>query len=116
MTDGENQSTSNSSNNGSYYSGISYIWADRLGNFNEYASNAARTAALDSRLSTLCTNIKAAGIQIFTIRVEVTSGTSALLQSCASNPNMFNDVSNSANLTAAFQAIGAQISELRLSN
>ncbi|MCE4222182.1 pilus assembly protein [Methylobacterium sp. C25] len=116
MTDGENQSTLNYSNNGSYYSGISYIWADRLGNFNEYSSNASRTAALDSRLSTLCTNIKAAGIQIFTVRVEVTSGTSTLLQSCASSPSMFYDVSNSANLTAAFQAIGSQISELRLSN
>lgn len=114
MTDGENQSTRNYNSNGSYYSGISYIWADRIGDFNENTSNATRSDALDDRLSTLCTNIKNAGIQLFTVRVEVTSGSSSLLQSCASNPSMFYDVQNSSDLTATFQAIGAQISELRI--
>lgn len=115
MTDGQNQSTRSNSDNGSYYSGISYIWAGRIGNLTESSSNAARTVALDDRLATLCSNMKAAGISIFTVRVEVDTGTSDLLQSCASNPSMFYDVADSGNLTAAFQAIGAQISELRIS-
>ncbi|MCE4222515.1 pilus assembly protein [Methylobacterium sp. C25] len=115
MTDGDNTNFRYSSDNGSKYSGISYIWTKRIGNLNEYSSDAARTKAMDARMSILCDNIKSAGVQIFTIRVEVKSGTSTLLQSCASNPGMFFDVADSANLTAAFQQIGAQISELRLS-
>lgn len=113
MTDGQNQIANTSSDNGSYYSGTSYIWANRIGTVSSDA--ATRTRALDGRLATLCTNMKAAGIQIFTVRVEVTDGASDLLQACASNPSMFFDVSDSSDLTTAFKAIGAQISELRIS-
>jgi Flp pilus assembly protein TadG len=112
MTDGQNQIANTNSDNASYYSGTSYIWANRVGTVS--SNSTTRTAALDSRLSTLCANMKAAGIQIFTVRVEVTEGSNNLLQSCATSPSMFFDVSDSGNLTATFRAIGSQISELRI--
>lgn len=113
MTDGQNTSAYRNNSNQSYYSGISYIWANRIGTTSTDAGT--RTRAIDGRLSLLCSNMKKAGIQIFTVRVEVTEGTSDLLRDCATNPSMFYDVSDSGNLTAIFKAIGAQISELRLS-
>jgi hypothetical protein len=116
MTDGQNQISNTSpiapSSNASFYSGTSYIWANRVGTVS--SDQATRTAALDGRLATLCANMKAAGIQIFTVRVEVTEGSSSLLQSCATSPSMFFDIADSADLTTAFRAIGAQIGELRI--
>lgn len=113
MTDGQNTSAYRPNSNESVYSGIGYIWANRLGTTS--SDIAIRTRAIDERLALLCSNMKGAGIQIFTVRVEVAEGTSDLLRNCASNPSMFYDVSDSGNLTATFRAIGAQISELRIS-
>ena len=113
MTDGENTSGYRANSNASIYSGIGYIWANRLGTTSNDAGE--RTRAIDGRLTQLCSNMKNAGIQIFAVRVEVTEGTSDLLRDCATNPSMFYDVSDSGNLTATFRAIGAQISELRIS-
>jgi Flp pilus assembly protein TadG len=113
MTDGQNTSGYRNNSNASIYSGIGYIWANRLGTTSNDAGE--RTRAIDARLSLLCSNMKKAGIQIFTVRVEVDEGTSDLLRDCATNPSMFYDVTDSGNLTATFRAIGAQISELRIS-
>jgi hypothetical protein len=74
-----------------------------------------RTKAMDGRLETLCTNMKAAGIEIFTVRVEVKSGSTALLQNCATRPEMFFEVADSSNLEDVFSLIGETISKLRLS-
>ncbi|WP_019905270.1 TadE/TadG family type IV pilus assembly protein [Methylobacterium sp. 77] len=113
MTDGQNTSAQTYSSNQSFYSGIGYIWQNRIGTTSFDA--ATRTNAIDTRLSTLCSNMKNAGITIFTVRVEVTDGTSDILRNCATSTDKFYDVQNSATLTDAFKAIGAQISELRIS-
>lgn len=113
MTDGQNQSAYVNSANQSYYSGIGFIWQNRDGTTS--SDNSVRTAAIDTRLSTLCTNVKKEGIQIFTVRVEVTDGTSNVLKNCATSPSMFFDVTNASGLPAVFQAIADQISELRIS-
>jgi Flp pilus assembly protein TadG len=112
MTDGANQTATAASDNRSYYSGIGFVWANRLGTTSN--DMAARTAAMDARTAELCTNMKAAGIQIYTVRVEVSQGTSDLLKNCASSPTMFYDVQNSANLTEVFRSIGSSINELRI--
>jgi hypothetical protein len=78
-------------------------------------SGAERTAAFDGRLGVLCTNMKAKNIEIYTIRVEVTSGSSTLLKNCASTPDKFFDVQNVATLGVAFDAIAASITNLRIS-
>ncbi len=114
MTDGQQQNLQVSTNNNSIYSGIGYIWQNRIG-VGAGSSTAQRGTALDSRLSTLCSNIKAKGILIYTVRVEVTDGTSDILMNCASSPSMFYDVTDSSKLTDAFTAIGQSISQLAIS-
>jgi len=113
MTDGENTYTTTNSNNDSNYDGYSYIWANRMGSTSGNAGS--RTTAINARLSLLCSNMKNAGIVIYTVRVEVTSGSSSLLQGCASKPEFFYDVQSASNLNAVFSAIAGSIENLRLS-
>ncbi|SEG70257.1 Flp pilus assembly protein TadG [Methylobacterium sp. 190mf] len=112
MTDGQNQSAPSSSDNQSYYSGIGFIWNNRIGTTS--SDNGTRTRYMDARTAQLCTNMKNAGIQIFTVRVEVNSGTSDMLRNCATSPDMFYDVQNSSALNDVFASIGSQINELRI--
>lgn len=119
MTDGENTISQINTPNDSTYAGIGYIWQRRVLQSNgvpldKFASDAARTAALDYRLSLLCENVKAAGIEVYTIRVEVTTGSSTLLQNCASSPDLFYNVQSSTELTDVFQSIAGQIAALHL--
>ena len=116
MTDGQNQNTDNSNPNDSFYSGVGYIWQDRLGVV-AGSSQTKRREALDDRLSELCTNMKAEAvdIQIYTVRVEVTTGSSQVLEDCATKPDFFYDVENVADLTNTFKDIGGSIQKLRLS-
>jgi hypothetical protein len=119
MTDGSNTFTSRGDNNGSYYSGAGYIWqqiVSAVPGLTSSSSDATRTAAMDARMAQLCTNIKAKNIYIYTIRVEFTQGSPTLLQNCATTANDFYDVSNVANLGAAFDAIAGSIANLRISH
>lgn len=115
MTDGENtmgDPGSSLENNKSYYSALGYIWQGILGIFS--GSTTTRGVAMDGRLASLCTNIKDKDITVYTVRVEVTSGSSTLLQTCASTPDKFYDVQDVSQLTAAFDAIAGSIDNLRL--
>jgi hypothetical protein len=129
MTDGENtfNDVSNSWNmNNSNYTALGYIWQKRLGNTIANPSAGARTDLMDARLAALCKNMtrkpangapktsNAPDIQLYTIRVEVAAGTSTILRDCASDPSMYYDVANSADLTAVFNRIGEEIKQLRL--
>lgn len=113
MTDGQNQSAPASSDNVSYYSGLGFIWNNRIGTTS--SNNATRTKFMDDRTALLCENMKKAGIQIFTVRVEVDDGSSDMLRNCATSPSMFYDVQNSSALNEVFASIGSQINELRIS-
>jgi Flp pilus assembly protein TadG len=68
---------------------------------------------IDARTALACTNIKAAGIQIYTIRV--IEGNATLLRNCASDPSMYYDVQNASQLTSVFNAIGQTLAKLHLS-
>ena len=120
MTDGENTMDQRDTPNDGTYAGTGYIWQGRVLKANgaplpQGASQAERTAALDSRLSLLCTNMKNKQIEIYTIGVEVTSASSTLLKACATGPDYFYDVKSSTTLTAVFQSIAGQIAALHLS-
>jgi Flp pilus assembly protein TadG len=119
MTDGENTISQRDTPNDGTYAATGYIWQRRVLKSNgtpleQGASNKERTAALDSRLSKLCDNIKAKDIEIYTIRVEVDSGDSELLKNCASGRDYYYDVKSSSTLTAVFQSIAGQIAALHL--
>jgi Flp pilus assembly protein TadG len=120
MTDGENTMSYVDTPNDSRYSGAGYIWQKRIMQANgqpldAQADSATRTAALDYRLSLLCSNMKAKNIEIYTIRVEVTTGSSTLLQTCASAADHFYDVADATQLDSVFQTIANQIAALHLS-
>lgn len=113
MTDGQNQSSDPKSDNRSYYSGLGFVWQNRIGTVSN--DTTVRRRAIDARLSLLCDNIRKSRIQVFTVRVEVNDGDSAVLRACATSPNMFFDVKDSSGLPKVFRAIADQISELRIS-
>ena len=120
MTDGENTIDQRDTPNDGTYAGTGYIWQGRVLKANgaplaQGASDADRTAALDSRLALLCTNMKNKEIEIYTIRVEVATGSSTLLQNCATAADYYYDVKSSSTLTQVFQSIAGQIAALHLS-
>jgi Flp pilus assembly protein TadG len=69
--------------------------------------------AIDTRTSTACTNAKAAGFRIYTIRV--INGNADLLRACATDPSMYYDVDSASDLESVFNAIGGQLASLHLS-
>ncbi len=114
MTDGNNENAVGNSKDESYYSGIGYVWQDRMGVPPDNTSQWERTKARDKRLGEICSAMKEKGIVIYTIRVEVRYGSSDVLQNCASEKDNFYDVDNVAQLTETFQKIGSSIQKLRL--
>ena len=72
---------------------------------------------IDNRQALTCTNIKAAGIFLYTIQVN-TGGdsTSSILQSCASDASSFFMLTTSTAIIDIFQQIGAALTQLRISN
>lgn len=113
MTDGQNANANPGSNNASLYSGIGYIWQNRIGITS--GTSTQRQTALDNRLTLLCQNMKAKGVEIYTIRVEVNDSNYQVLQGCATKPDMFYDVKQASDLNSVFSAIAARIQNLRLS-
>ncbi len=71
---------------------------------------------LSNRLTAeICTNIKAAKIEIFSIAFQVTSGpVKSLLQNCASTTDKYFDAANSTQLSDAFTNITRQLASLRI--
>ena len=69
-------------------------------------------SAIDTRTALACTNIKAANIKLYTIRV--IDGNASLLQSCATNPNMYYDVQQASQLNTVFSAIAQNLANLRI--
>ena len=59
--------------------------------------------------------MKAKDIEIYTVRVEMGSGSSPILESCATGRDFYYNVQSSSALSAAFQSIAGQIAALHLS-
>lgn len=77
---------------------------------NRWTSNAS---SIDARTKLACQAAKDAKILVYTIRLM--EGNETLLSECASSPENYYDVENVADLVPAFQAIGEQLSQLRIS-
>jgi uncharacterized protein YegL len=69
-------------------------------------------SSIDARTALVCTNVKAAGIKLYTIRV--IDGNASLLQGCASNPSMYFDVQSASQLDGVFSAIAQTLANLRI--
>lgn len=70
-------------------------------------------ADIDARLKLACANVNAAGLKVYTIRV--LEGNASLLQGCATNPTMYYDVQNAAQLNDVFSLIANNLANLRIS-
>jgi Flp pilus assembly protein TadG len=119
MTDGENVLSDTSSPNDSTYNAQGYIWQGRLGITG--GSDSQRRAALDNRLDhptagqeDLCGNMKARGIIIYTVAVQVDSQAQALMQRCATSSDHYFNVTSASAIGDAFDRIAGSIENLRI--
>ena len=73
------------------------------------------TAAANAVTQELCTNIKAEGIQLYTLTFDVTDSTvEDLMSDCASGPPFYHDASSVGELLSAFEDIGKSLIQLRI--
>jgi Flp pilus assembly protein TadG len=100
------------------YQHIIILFTDGLNTADRWYGNGSATSTqVDSRMTTLCTAIKAAGVTIYTVQIDTDgAGQSAVLPACASGPGNFFMLTNANQISAAFQQIGTSISELRVAN
>jgi Flp pilus assembly protein TadG len=113
MTDGANTYTYKDNPNKSRYGAFGYAIKGRLGT--DYSSS-DYSNAMDVKLTSACTNAKAAGIIIYTVafRLEDDPDTQALLTACASDSDHYYAASSQDSLIQAFETIGKEISKLRI--
>ena len=82
-----------------------------------YGNGSDQSTDVDSRMAAACTNVKAANIVVYAVFVDLngTQGNSSVLQNCASDSSKYFDLTNSNQIITTFQAIGQQITNLRIS-
>jgi hypothetical protein len=112
VTDGDNQMLVTNYHGTTMSPYTAYVTYTNLG----ATSSSGTQAALDTRTTTVCNNIKAAGIILYTMSVGTAPSASgkSLLQACASQPDYYFDSPDGATLSAAFQTIGEQLSNLHI--
>jgi hypothetical protein len=82
-----------------------------------YGDGSNQATGVDGRMTLVCAAAKADGAIIYSGFVDIagTSGNSAVMQSCATDSSKYFDLTTSASISAAFQQIGQQITNLRVS-
>jgi Flp pilus assembly protein TadG len=100
------------------YSDVIILLSDGLNTQNRWDGNGSSVStAVDSRMALVCTNAKAAGMQIWTIHVNTDGDpTSTILRDCASSTDKFYTVTSSGQIASVFNQIGTNLSKLRISN
>lgn len=115
LTDGTNNLGRIPNSLGSAHSSFGYLIDGRLGISS--GSSAQVTEAMNNKTLQACTNAKADGIELYTIRLEepdVTTGT--MLRECASDADHYFDVPNRSMLDEAFGKIKDRIARIRLAS
>jgi Flp pilus assembly protein TadG len=94
------------------YQQVIILMSDGLNTQNRWFTNAAD---IDARQQIACNAAKAAKIDMYTIHVN-TGGDpmSTLLQNCASDPQKFFHLTSADQMTATFEAIGTNLTKLRV--
>lgn len=69
---------------------------------------------IDARTKLACANVKAAGVNVYTIRVM--DGNAAMLRNCASDASMYYEVTSASQLSPIFKSIANEISAVRLTH
>ena len=116
MTDGENNISGGlNSLNGSSYSAYGFAKAPIAKNrFGTTNANLAETR-LDDAMLELCANIKAEGIEIYTVAFRVNSSTILNnLKACASSDDHYSRAANGTELSEVFTTIGEGVKATRV--
>ena len=81
-----------------------------------YGDGSNQSSQVDTRMALACTNAKAADFTIYTVYVDLngTQGNSTVLQNCASDATKYFDLTSAQQIITTFNAIGEQITNLRL--
>jgi Flp pilus assembly protein TadG len=113
MTDGENWHGSLDNQNKSWYHSFGYAVKNRLGT--THTTSALKTQ-MNNKTLAACTNAKAAGIKVYTVafRLDADPTTRELLKSCATESANAFVANDGGALISAFEAIGREISKLRV--
>jgi Flp pilus assembly protein TadG len=69
-------------------------------------------SSIDARTALACTNVKAANIKLYTVRV--IDGDANLLRTCATKTNMYYEVSQASQLNSVFSSIAQNLANLRI--
>jgi uncharacterized protein YegL len=94
------------------YSKVIILLTDGLNTQNRWYTSQSR---IDARQALTCTNVKAAGITLYTVQVNTgRDPTSTLLQQCASDANKFFLLTSASQMVSTFQQIGTNLSNLRI--
>lgn len=120
MTDGENVMSDSSNPNRGTYSGLGYIYQNRLGITS--GSDSQRRTAMDNRfdhptagVEDMCGNMKDQDIEVYTVAVQVDGSAQTLLRRCATDADHYFPVDSAAGIGAAFDRIAGAIENLRIS-
>jgi uncharacterized protein YegL len=70
----------------------------------------------EQQARTLCTNMKGAGLTVYTVGFQVPPEVLPILQHCATSPLHFFDAQNGAELSETFRTIAKRLSGLRLAS
>jgi Flp pilus assembly protein TadG len=94
------------------YQHIIILLTDGLNTQNRWTTDPSQ---IDARQATMCTNVKNAGITLYTIQVN-TGGdaTSTLLRNCASDLTKWYVLTSASQIVTAFNQIGTNLSKLRI--
>ena len=100
---------------GVVYTDVIILMSDGLNTINRWYGNGADPSPeVDARQATLCANIKATGVKIYTIQVNTDGDPeSAILKSCASDGQFF-PTTTASGIATAFDAIGSSLTKLRV--
>jgi len=112
MTDGENQIWGGwNSHNKSNYSSYGYLSERRLDTDNK---NTAK-GKVNDKMTTLCNNIKAEGITLYTVTFRLNSNDlKTVFRNCATQPDYYFDSTSNGELEEHFKAIARSLTELRI--
>jgi Flp pilus assembly protein TadG len=77
----------------------------------------AHSSEADARMAMVCANAKADGIVIYAVFVDINGaqGNSTVLQNCATDISKYYDLTSASDIQTAFNDIGQQITNLRVS-
>ena len=116
LSDGNNFINARTDDLGSDYSAYGYVANGRLPGASAGQTQVEIETALDARTALACQNIKAAGIELYTIRFDLAGDvrSGALLSACATAPRYYLDVPDSAQLDTAFRRIADEIIQLHI--